>query len=77
MSNILLFDTLLDLMTIKGFVEDILRVLDQLDIGESLLKGQLAHKLYTIRKGLKELSEWKSNVIPLTNMVNYTFLQCA
>lgn len=47
----------IDLTTIKGFCEDVLRTLDQLGIGESSLKGLLAHKLYVVRKKLKELSE--------------------
>lgn len=55
-----------DLIKIKGFCEDILRIVNQLGVGECSLKGFLAHNLYTTRNRLqqihsqKELNERKS-----------------
>ncbi|XP_031628938.1 SET domain-containing protein SmydA-8-like isoform X2 [Contarinia nasturtii] len=50
-----------DLYKIKSYCEDILRILNRLNVGECSLKGFLAHKLYTVRKKLKNFSEILQN----------------
>lgn len=63
----------IDLSTMKGFCEDILRILEKLQIGESSLKGHLAYKLYIIRKKLCSISKLSSNQKPDPNTVNIIF----
>lgn len=45
--------SLADLTTVKSYCEEILKILHNLGAGECSLKGFLVHKLYTIRKQLK------------------------
>lgn len=47
--------------TLKGFCEDILKILHKLEIGECSLKGHLAYKLFTIRKELDHFDVTNSN----------------
>lgn len=48
-----------DLIKIKRFCEDILRIIHQLGVGECTLKGFMAHKLYMARKQLRQLQTQK------------------
>ncbi|XP_055304034.1 SET domain-containing protein SmydA-8 [Sitodiplosis mosellana] len=50
-----------DLSSIKGFCEDILRIMDKLGLGECSLKGYLAHRLFKIRQQLKIFPESSSS----------------
>lgn len=59
----------------KGFCEDILRILEMLQIGESSLKGHLAYKLYIIRKKLCSFTKLSSNQKPDPNAVNTIFTE--
>lgn len=56
-----MFSNIPDLNKIKGFCEDIFRIMDKLELGECSLKGYVAHKLYHVRQKLKNCPESSTN----------------